>query len=90
MEAASGVETVNMTSTTTWVKTSPGLTLSIVCHSEQSRPEVTQFQWEVGDANTWASVRDRVTKWKNVFTLHIVHFDLKPRKVTHTNHFKPS
>ena len=54
--ATDGVEIVTSSSNTTLVTALPGVNVSLVCLSEESRPEVSQFQWEVGDSSSWAGV----------------------------------
>ena len=54
--ASDGVEIVSSSSNTTLVTALPGVNISLVCQSEESRPEVSQFQWEVGDYSAWAGV----------------------------------
>ena len=48
------VESVN----SSWVRATPGSSLSLVCQSLHSRPEVTQFLWDLGDhedPGVWAN-----------------------------------
>ena len=48
------VEAVN----SSWVRATPGSSLSLVCQSLHSRPEVTQFLWDLGnseDPGVWAT-----------------------------------